>query len=174
MKTKFNYIFFIFFLAIPLFAGIVVPIVLWPIAFNTYVSKLYVALGIPYSELSTFVESILLSMILMTVVLVYVGIPYIIKIKEDRIIFYRMLRKKIKIDIGDIAKMEILRKLPPTSRGSSNLLFHLKNKSKIPIIAIPNSIADKIGDIAKRNGIEVYEEMRRLTDEEWAPLKGGN
>jgi len=98
------------------------------------------------------------------------ALPYLAVIRDDRVTFHRLFRRKACVFYKDVVKVEILANKLPVKEypwGVCQIVFHMRDGGERIIMGISNKIAMNIIDAMRRKYTVEYEEStRKLTQEE--------
>ena len=110
MKIKLNPLFFAIIAGVPIIVGVVeLPYALFMSSTPYYFSFPFGSFWQEYALLLLFLD------ILLIAGTSYVAVPYLVIIKEPKVILYRLRRKKVTINLKNLERVEFLYgKLPPS------------------------------------------------------------
>ena len=161
-RIKLNYFFFIWTIVMPLTMATVAVIIYWP-----WLHLRYVLIIAPmWFHITAFY---VFGFLFFDGIAAYMALPWLAVMREDRVTFHRLFRRKLEINLNEVKEVEIIsKKLPVESNpwGVGNVIFRKSDREYILVAGTSNSSLKLIKDIAERRGINVYEVNRQLTQEE--------
>ena len=164
MKVKLNYFFFLFVFVAPLIGALVA------LPYGLFIASTPYYFSWPFG--SFWQEFFILTIIIIFLVSVfafYIALPWLAVIKEDRVVFHRLFRKKLEINLAYVKEIEMISKKLPVREnpwGVGSIIFRKDERNYILVAGVSNSTLHLIGEMAKKKGIYVYETNRQLTQEE--------
>ncbi len=165
MKTKINYFFFIWTIVLPLGVGTLATLIWWPAIHSHYWEVIM-------SPTTNIVVGYVLMFALMWVVVVYMAIPWLIVIRDDKIIFHRLFRRKLVIPFRDIKKIEVLTNKVPVRNfpwSIANIIFYRENM-KLYVVGVPHYAIIGMYKVFEKQGIIFEESTRKPSKEELEEL----
>ncbi len=169
LKIKFNYFFFIMAFVLPLGVGTIATLIWWPAIHSHYWEVIM-------SPTTNIIIGYALMFAFMWFIVSYMAMPWLVVIREDRITFHRLFRRKLEIRYEDIEKVEFLCNHMPIENykyGLGHLLFYRKTQERIFVGGVPHGAVIEMRERLRRVGIEVDVSTRNLTKEEIKDLQDG-
>ena len=161
-KSLFNYFFFVWVLVLPItIATISIPL-FWPLIDNPYGN-------IILSPLWTMVGMYIFGFLFFGGIAAYMALPWLVVIKNDRVVFHRLFRRKLGINLSEVKKVEVISKKLPVKDyrwGIGSVSFKMKDGDEWLVSGIGHSIIIAIYEELKQREIDWYELNRKLTDKE--------
>ena len=159
MKIKFNWFFFLFTIGIPLFAYPLGIILFWPLIFN------------PYQLLGPFWGLVVggaLGEAFLLFIVSYMAMPWLMVIKGDRIVFHRLFRRKLVVDLREVERAELHGNIEAGNRKGYHISFIRKdNEDRIIAMGLSYGMTMVVLEYLKDKGIDVTPYTGGITKEEW-------
>ena len=159
MKIKINYFFFILTIVLPIgLATITIPIFWWWID-NPYGN-------IILSPFWTVIGLYVLGFALAGLAVGYPGVPWLAVIREDRITFHRLFRRRLVIDLGRVKYAELHGQLEGRRKGN-HISFIMENGERWIAMGLNYEMTKAVLEHLKKKDIEVRRYAGGISDEEW-------
>ena len=162
VKIKFNYFFFLFAIIIPLIVGTIGMLIYWPAIHSHY-----------WTVFMTPTENIMIGYVIVFAfvwfIVSYMAMPWLVVIKKDKIVFHRLFRRKLVVEIDKIRRIEFMTKRLPVEEHRwyiGNIMFYEKDGGRIFVGDVPHSAYMVMREILNSKGVEVIETQRKITKEE--------
>ena len=169
VKIKFSYFFFIITVVLPIgITTISIPIFWWWID-NPYGN-------IILSPFWTIVGMYIWAFAFCWGIVAYMALPWLAVIREDRITFHRLFRRRLVIAYKDVGRVEFLCNHMPIENyryGLGHLLFYKKNQERIFVGGVPHSVVIEMRKEMGKYRIEMYISTRNLTKDEIKDMQEG-
>ena len=162
---KFNYFFFVLTIGIPAAMTPVSIVLLWPWIFN------------PYQLLGPFWGIVVgcgFGTAFVWFAVAYMALPWLAVIREDRITFHRLFRRRLVIPLDKVKNTEVVSKNLPVKEylwGIGSVSFKMRDGDEWLVSGISHSIILKIYEILEKKGIKWVELNRKLTEKEKESLQ---
>ncbi len=163
-KIKLNYFFFIFAILLPLVIAPLGILIFWPLVFN------------PYQLLGVFgsiVFAYVWSFAFMWFIVSYMAMPWLVVIKGDRIVFHRLFRRKLVVDLREVKDVEALTNKVPVKENpwsAANIIFRKKDGGKVYVVGVAHYIVVEMYKVMEKVGIDKWESTRKPTKDELKEL----
>ena len=167
IKIKFNHFFFIFAILLPLAMGTLGTIIYWPAIHSHYWEVLM-------SPTMNIIGGYIVVFVFDWIIVAYMALPWLVVIKNDRIVFHRLFRRKLVIEYSSIKELEVMGNalsIEDNRWALGNLLFYMKNGTRIFVVAVPYYALIELKRMLKRYGVEPVVTHRKPTEKEREEIK---
>ena len=162
MKIKFNYFFFVALFVAPLIGALIA------LPYGLFMASTPYYFSWPFRSFwQEFFTLVVIIIFLYSLLFGYIALPWLAVIRDDKIVFHRLFRKKLVIMYKDVKRLEILSKKLPietNKNGLGNLVFTMKDENKHVVVAVPHYVSIELKK-KLRSAVEEY--YRKITDEEF-------
>ncbi len=164
MKVKVNYFFFILTIVAPLTGALLA------LPYGLFIASTPYYFSWPFGGFwQEFFVITIVMMLLFTLLIAYMAMPWLVVIKGDRFIFHRLFRRKLVVEIDKIRRIEFMTKRLPVEEHRwyiGNIMFYEKDGGRIFVGDVPHSAYMVMREILNNKGVEVIESQRKITKEE--------
>ena len=108
------------------------------------------------------------------VVISYSAMPWLIVIRDSKIVFHRLFRRKREIEYSSIKELEVMGNalsIEDNRWALGNLLFYMKDGTRIFVVAVPYYALIELKRMLKRYGVEPVVTHRKPTEKEREEIK---
>ena len=158
-EIKFNYFFFIWTIVLPLGVITLAIPLFWPLIDNPYGN-------IILSPFWTIVGMYIWGFAFSWAIAAYLAIPWMAVMREDRIIFHRLFRRRLEINLKKVKYAELHGKLEGRRRGN-HISFIMKDDERKIAMGLNYEMTKAIIEHLKNMGIDVRPYTGGMTNEEW-------
>jgi|GEM_PF-4031492 len=144
MKLRFNWPFFVLTLFVPLAGALLAIVLLYPLVDNPYTNQIA-------SPSVTTIGAFALAFSMMLGIMAYVSMPYLVIVKNNTITFHR-LRRRLRIDLKNIKKVEVQGRLQGHGTGH-NISFITYDDDRIIIFGLSHGITLLLLDFMQAQGV---------------------
>ncbi len=159
VKIKFNYFFFVISVLVPLAIGTLGTIIYWPAIHSHYWEVLM-------SPTMNIIGGYIVVFAFSWAILAYLAIPWMAVIRNDRIVFHRLFRRKLEINLKEVKYAELHGKLEGRRRGN-HISFIMKDGERKIAMGLNYEMTKAIIEHLKNMGIDVRPYTGGMTNEEW-------
>ena len=167
VKIKFNYFFSVLTIALPVGVITLAIPLFWPLIDNPYGN-------IILSPFWTVVGMYIFGFAFLWIIVSYSAMPWLIVIGKDKIVFHRLFRKKRVIEYSSIKELEVMGNafsIEDNRWALGNLLFYMKDGTRIFVVAVPYYALIELKRMLKRYGVEPVVTHRKPTEKEREEIK---
>ncbi len=158
-RYKINYFFFIWTIVLPVAVSTVAIPIFWP-----WINNLYG--NIILSPFWTVVGMYLWGFIFTWGIAAYMALPWLAVIRDDRIVFHRLFRRKLVIDLSKVRYAELHGQLEGRRRGN-HISFIMDNGERWIAMGLNYEMTLAVLEHLKKKNIEVRQYAGGISDEEW-------
>jgi len=169
MKIKFNYFFFIFLFLCPLIGALIA------LPYGLFIASTPYYFSWPFESFwQEFFVLVTIIIFLYSLLVAYMALPWLAVIREDRITFHRLFRRRLVIPLDKVKNTEVVSKNLPVKEylwGIGSVSFKMRDGDEWLVSGISHSIILKIYEILEKKGIKWVELNRKLTEKEKESLQ---
>ncbi len=159
MKTKINYFFFIWTIVLPLGVGTLATLIWWPAIHSHYWEVIM-------SPIVNIIGGYILVFAFAWGIAAYMAFPWLAVIREDEIVFHRLFRRRLVIDLGRVKYAELHGQLEGRRKGN-HISFILRNGERWIAMGLNYEMTKAVLEHLKKKNIEVRQYAGGMSDEEW-------
>ena len=160
IKIKFNYFFFVWTVVLPLAIGTLGTIIYWPAIHSHYWEMLMSPM------MNIIIGGYVVVFAFSWAIAAYLSFSCCAVIKEDIIVFHRLFRRKLEINLRDVKYAELHGKFEGRRRGN-HISFIMKDGERKIAMGLNYEMTKAIIEHLKNIGIDVQPYTGGMTDEEW-------